>query len=200
MDDGSSSHNEVQARQAVRQRLAERSAERIKELQAANPDLPQDFTGHVPAPSPRSSKKPTMVRYAVGVALVITLNWGALLGVKGFVDGAGDRQRNQPMSVTMTATKRAGQLDETEAVTLCDLNMQAQTVAQSSYRGDWSWQIERRDGLVAVRRGFAVKNLLGVELNGKYVCLIGEEASRLVGLQYDIGGQTVTVPGSELQS
>lgn len=88
--------------------------------------------------------------------------------------------------------------DTTRAVTLCDLNMQAQTARRNNYRSDWTWKTVERGGIVAIRRNFSAVNVMGVPVQGEYTCLVGKDTGQLVGLQFADGGQMVTVPGSEL--
>jgi len=91
-----------------------------------------------------------------------------------------------------------GAFDEARIVTLCDLNMQAQTARAGSYRSDWSWRTVVQNGVVAVRRGFAVTNVVGAEVRGEYTCLAGAATNQLVGLQFQDGDQQITISGDQL--
>lgn len=88
--------------------------------------------------------------------------------------------------------------DPTYSLTLCDLNMRAQLVSPNSYRADWQRQIREQSGMIAIRRGFVARNPMGVDVRGAYICLVGASTNRIVGLQYEMAGASITIPGSEL--
>lgn len=189
-------------RRVLRQRLAARSAERIKELRAKERPLEPGVPEYVPPPPPRPPTLPASGYVALGL-VVIALAGAVYAGGKAVMNGARDLREKQLAWVNRDAGTaddgRDQAFNETDAVTLCDLNMQSQAISRSAYRSDWSWRVEQRNGVMAVRRGFSVSNPYGVDMSGQYTCLVGEATNRIVGLQYEVGGLTVTVPGSELQ-
>lgn len=202
--DGSDDHVKAQERQVARQRLAARAAERVEELNGAErPLVEPEVAAYV---SPPTQAFPTRVTSTgiVGIGLVlIGLVAVVYAGGKAILGGAADLREKQLAWVNRDATPGDSApnrgANETEAVTLCDLNMQSQATARSAYRSAWSWRIERRDGIMAVRRGFSARNPYGVDVSGEYTCLVAEASNRIVGLQYEVAGLTVTVPGTDLQ-
>lgn len=202
--DGSDDCAKAQERQAVRQRLAARAAERIEELNGAKrPLVEPEVAAYIPPP-PRAFPKGVTSSGIIGIGLVlIGVVAVVYAGGKAILGGAADLREKQLAWVNRDAAfddsaPNQG-ASESEAVTLCDLNMQSQATARSAYRSAWSWRIERRDGIVAVRRAFSARNPYGVDVSGEYTCLVAEASNRILGLQYEVAGLTVTVPGTDLQ-
>lgn len=202
--DGSDDCVKAEERQAARQRLAARAAERLRELNAAkrSPAVPE-MPAYIPPPTRAFSKGVTSSRL-IGVALVLIGVVAVFyIGGKAILGGAADLPENQLALVNRDATSGESAPDqassETEAVTLCDLNMQSQATARSAYRSAWSWRIERRDGIVAVRRAFSARNPYGVDVSGEYTCLVGAATGQIFSLQYQVAGTKITIPGEMLQ-
>jgi hypothetical protein len=194
----------AQERHALRQRLAARAAERIEELNGAKRPLVEPEVDVYISPPTRALPTGITSTGIVGIGLVLIALAAVLYaGGKAILGGATDLPEKQFAGVNRDATSGDGAPDrganETEAVTLCDLNMQSQATARSAYRPAWSWRIERRDGILAVRREFSARNPYGVDVSGEYTCLVAEASNRIVGLQYVVAGIAVTVPGANLQ-
>ena len=161
---------------------------------------PQIEDAHIPA-----SAKPDAVGYvvlAILAALVIGGGCLVFLGGKAVVNGAKDLRAKQLAWVNRDDRSDGATSDgfrESEAVTRCDMNMQGQAASPSSYQSEWSWRIQRHEGMVAVRRGFSITNPVGVKLAGTYTCLLGSSTNEIVGLQYEVAGVVTTIPGAELR-
>jgi hypothetical protein len=136
-----------------------------------------------------------------GMILLCLIGAGwALLAVGDWIkDGLVSARRAQLADARDYLNQPARPPSMTEAVTVCDLNMKAQTFAPSAYRAEGAWTIDERDGLIAIRRGFSARNPMGVDIAGAYTCLVGASTNRLIGLQFEIGGHVTTVPGSALR-
>ena len=89
--------------------------------------------------------------------------------------------------------------DSVNSVALCDENMRLLVKSPSSYRSEWGRRIQERDGVVAIRRKFTAQNAMGVDLSSEYTCLVGASTNKIIGIQYDDAGRTVTVPGDQLR-
>lgn len=143
------------------------------------------------------------VGYAAVALLVIAAGWGVFTGGKSIVNGAENLREKQLAWVNRDAAPaneaRDQAFNENNAVTLCDLNMQSQAIAQAAYRAAWSWRIERRGEVVAIRRNFTVTNPFGIEMPGEYACLVAATTNRIVGLQYESAGSMITIPGELLR-
>jgi hypothetical protein len=153
-----------------------------------------------PSPPPPPTKGELALGAAVLLIGVVVLGAALYFGGRAALAALGGFGRWLDIPAASNRPKPSkSSTGETEAVTLCDLNMQAQAFSTSSYRSDWTWRIVRQDGVMAVRRGFTAKNPYGVDVSGQYTCLVDEATKRIVGLQYEAAGLTVTVPGSRLR-
>jgi hypothetical protein len=164
--------------------------------------LPEEYEAsiyqpsHYYRPAKRVSVPPGLGKAALFLGLA-ALVAGAGWLVVGGVLGAHERPE-KPARADAFAPELPPGFDTTRAVALCDLNMQRQVAARSSYKGDWGWKIVADGDLVSIRRGFSAKNLHGVELHSEYTCVVSAVNGRIFALQFSGAGREVTLGAGEL--
>jgi hypothetical protein len=180
-----------------------RYEERLKEMRREEPDHSEMVPGEEFRTASYQGTEQRLSNGCVaafGLLVIVLVLALILAGAKIMIGepSGTDATSNRSGSPDVQEAPRDLRFDTTRAVTLCDLNMRAQTARPNNYRSDWTWRTVERGRIVAIRRNFSAVNVMGVPIQGEYTCLVGKDTGQLVGLQFSDGGQMVTVPGREL--